>query len=110
MTENTTITHDDIPHAMQALGIVKTKDFAKNLGITPRSLSSGTDEPMAIWRQMSIECLLRRENKWELFCQLRGDPVPSKKRKAPLTGERCVICHNCLEVLQSNQPDEPKGC
>ncbi|WP_147822896.1 hypothetical protein [Aeromonas hydrophila] len=106
MTENTNITHSDIPMAMQALGISEVKDFAEQLGVTARSLSNDAHKPMTVWRQMSIECLLRRADKWELFCQLRGDPV---QHKEPLSGERCVICHKCLAILEDRRKGEQKG-
>lgn len=94
------ITPDDVPLAMHLLMVSSTAEFAKILGITERSLRDG---PMAIWRQMSIECLLRRDGKWEEFCKRRGTPIPPV-----VTGYHCVICSQCVDKLQRMPLTKPE--
>lgn len=100
----TNITYDDIPLAMKLLGIATTKEFAGQLGITTRSLTSRIHEPMQQWRQMSIECLLRRAGRWTEFCRARG-MIANRPPHGGLTGYRCIICSQCIERLSEEDPD-----
>lgn len=102
MSETFEITKNDIPLVMQLLEIKNIQDFAAELGITSRSLG---DEKMKPWRQMSIECLLRRKERWELFCKLRGDaaieeqPASATHEAGTGTIYRCIVCDRCLGKL-----------
>lgn len=110
MSETYEITKDDIPLVMQILEIKSIQDFANELGITTRSLG---DTKMKPWRQMSIECLLRRQGRWEVFCQLRGKPESKAKPEvvadaAPGTIYKCIVCDRCLGTLHEH-PAKPSG-
>ena len=100
----TNITHEHIPLAMKLLGISTHKESAEQLGISTRSLMSNIDEPMQPWRQMSIECLLRRAGQWVTFCKARG-LTPPRTPRVGVHGYRCVVCSKCLERLSDADPD-----
>ena len=104
--ETSEITQKDIPIAMKLLEVSTPGGFAKMLGITERSLRDG---PMAIWRQMSIECLLRRAGKWEEFCDLRGATPSTGHDKPIVTGYHCIVCSQCVEHIHRVPPPKRPG-
>jgi hypothetical protein len=99
MSETYEITKDDIPLVMQLLEIQNIQDLADALGITTRSLGA---EKMKPWRRMSIECLLRREGRWALFCQRRREQGGDKPEATDTTSSvvyKCIVCDRCLGEL-----------